>query len=203
MYRVVVYIDGFNLYHGIKEAGWNECLWLDLPKLGGALLNSRQSLQGIKYFTALVRYPANKRKRQVTFIEALEATGGVDIIYGRYQKNIVTCRNCGHTWRSDNEKMTDVQLAVELLNDAYQDKFDTALLISADGDLLPPIRMIGSQFPDKRVVTFFPPRRFSHDLQREAYASRNLWRGILASCQLPEKVVSATGFELERPPNWS
>jgi hypothetical protein len=31
--RVVVYIDGFNLYFGLLEAGLSNCKWLDIKKL--------------------------------------------------------------------------------------------------------------------------------------------------------------------------
>jgi hypothetical protein len=41
----------------------------------------------------------------------------------------------GYVCTTHHEKMTDVNIAVELLTDAFQDSFDVALLISADGDL--------------------------------------------------------------------
>ncbi len=31
--RVIVYIDGFNIYFGILEAGFLNCKWLDINKL--------------------------------------------------------------------------------------------------------------------------------------------------------------------------
>ena len=36
--------------------------------------------------------------------------------------------------------MTDVNIATAMLTDAYRDRFDTALLVSADSDLVPPVR---------------------------------------------------------------
>jgi hypothetical protein len=27
--RIIVYVDGFNLYFGMKEAGFDNCKWLD------------------------------------------------------------------------------------------------------------------------------------------------------------------------------
>ena len=32
--RVITYTDGYNLYHGLREAGLGSSRWLDLPKLG-------------------------------------------------------------------------------------------------------------------------------------------------------------------------
>src|SRR5438045_3779105 len=50
--------------------------------------------------------------------------------------------------------MTDVNVAVELLKDAFQDAFDVAILISADSDLIAPLAAV--RFPkagDCRVPT--------------------------------------------------
>ena len=38
MNRVISYIDGFNLYFGLKDKGWKRYYWLDLAALSGALL---------------------------------------------------------------------------------------------------------------------------------------------------------------------
>lgn len=54
-----VYIDGYNLYNGLKETSRREpfykcCYWLDLWKLGKWLegLHSGWELQAVKFFTA-------------------------------------------------------------------------------------------------------------------------------------------------------
>ena len=44
--RVVIYIDGFNLYFGLREKGWKNLYWLNVYKLG---INSR-SLKIQNYF---------------------------------------------------------------------------------------------------------------------------------------------------------
>ena len=57
MKRVIVYIDGFNLYHGLVAAGFRKYLWLDLNKLAKEILESDQVLTGVKYFTARTTLP--------------------------------------------------------------------------------------------------------------------------------------------------
>ena len=54
MERVSVYIDGFNLYYGLKAAKYKQYYWLDLVKLSRNLLRSDQSLVITKYFTARI-----------------------------------------------------------------------------------------------------------------------------------------------------
>ena len=53
--------------------------------------------------------------------------------------------------------MTDVNISVELMTDASQNRFDVALLISADSDLVGPIEAVQRLFPAKRVMAIFPP----------------------------------------------
>ena len=48
--------------------------------------------------------------------------------------------------------MTDVNIAVELLGDAQDDAFDTAIIISGDSDLTPPVRATLERYPGKRVI---------------------------------------------------
>jgi uncharacterized LabA/DUF88 family protein len=47
--------------------------------------------------------------------------------------------------------MTDVNIATEMLADAFLGKFDTALLISADGDLTTPVKRIATT-AGKRII---------------------------------------------------
>jgi uncharacterized LabA/DUF88 family protein len=64
--------------------------------------------------------------------------------------------------------MTDVNIAFEIMSDAFQDHFDIALLISADSDLSAPVMAIKYLFPEKRVIVAFPPERHSAQFQRIA-----------------------------------
>ena len=73
------------------------------------------------------------------FIDALTARGGLDIDYGHFLSKPLRCRSCGNSWQKNEEKKTDVNIAVRLLDDAFDDRFDTAMLISGDSDLAPPI----------------------------------------------------------------
>ena len=52
MKRVITYIDGFNLYFGLKEKGWRKYYWLDVQLLSHTLLRNYQDLVRTKYFTA-------------------------------------------------------------------------------------------------------------------------------------------------------
>ena len=200
--RVVAYIDGFNLYFGLKSAGWKRFYWINLQLLAQNLLKPGQDLVFTKYFTSRVSYPAEKERRQSTFLEALETLNDFRIYYGHYQSDPQRCRKCGHKVWIPNEKMTDVNIAVEMLSDAYQNLFDVALVISADSDLSPPVLAIKNLFPEKRVVIAFPPQRHSAQLQRLAHGFIQIGRASIARSAFPAKVPKADGFILRRPTEW-
>ncbi len=202
MERVIVYIDGFNLYFGLKTKAWKRYYWLNLQKLALNILKPGQNLIKTKYFTSRVSGPPDKVKRQGTFIEALEALDKFRIYYGHYLTNAVECKRCGNIFPKPNEKMTDVNIAVEMLTDAFMDHFDTAVLISADSDLTAPVKKIRSLFSDKRVVVAFPPARFSFALKEVANASFVIGRKKFSVSVFPDEVLKPDGFILKRPEGW-
>lgn len=165
MERVIVYIDGFNLYFGMKEKGWRRYYWLNVHLLAKNLLKPYQKLIETKYFTSRVSSMPNdpgKAKRQGEYLEALSTVPMCKIFYGHYLGKEIRCNKCGHSWATHEEKMTDVNISVELMTDVYQDKFDTAFLISGDSDLVGPIKAVRHLFPLKKVICRIPaPQAFS------------------------------------------
>ena len=145
---VIAYVDGFNLYFGLKDKGWQRYYRLYIQLLVKNFLKPGQNLILPKYFTARVSSPADKAKRQSTFME-LGTLTNFESYFDNYQLNLRRCCKCCHEDEEPKEKMTDVNIAVELLRDAYEDRYDMALLISADSDLVPPIRAVREIFPEK------------------------------------------------------
>ncbi len=199
--RVIAYIDGFNLYFGMLESGFDKLKWLNVKKLIESLLKPDQLLVGVYYFTSRVRSNPNKERRQSLFIDAIESTG-IKVIYGRYQFNTLECFRCGKIWDASNEKMTDVNIATRLIVDAFQDKYDMAMLISGDSDLVPPIKAIHTNFPNKRVFVAFPPSRHNIAVKQVAKGSMIIGRKKLVDAQFDPEVVSKIGFILRKPTEW-
>lgn len=199
--RVVAYIDGFNLYFGMREAGFDNCRWLDVTKLIKSLLHQNQELVGVKYYTSRVSNNPDKQKRQSTYLDALESTS-VKIFYGKYQDGATECLRCGNIWQTSKEKMTDVNIATAIIVDAYKDEYDMAMLVSGDSDLTPPIREVHSLFKSKRVFISFPPKRHNSSMALVAKGSQIIGRKKLVDAQFPEEVISNTGYKLEIPSDW-
>lgn len=199
--RVIAYIDGFNLYFGMKESG-NDTLWLNVHKLVASLLKPTQQLVYTNYFTSRITNNPPKEQRQKTYLEALETLSDCRIVYGQYQSHIEECRNCGYIYPYSSEKMTDVNIAVALMKDAFTDKYDTAFLITGDSDLVPAIKSIHKLFNDKRVFVAFPPNRFNISVKDVSKGCMTIGRKKLKDAQFPDTVVKKDGFVLERPGIW-
>lgn len=206
MKRVMVYVDGFNLYFGLRSKQWRRYYWLDLVALSNALLKPDQVLQQVHYFTSRIRTNAHNTtdvQRQTTYLEALDTLPQLQIQYGHYLEKPKQCRSCGAQWMDYEEKMTDVNIAVQMLSDAFADRFDTALLISADSDLTTPVKRLRALFSDKRVIAVFPPDRKSFDLRNAANGAFTLGEANLRQSQLPNTVPRADGYALQRPAHWN
>ena len=204
--RVALYVDGLNLYYGMLSGGMTRYLWLDAGRLAERLSLPNQRVVAAKYFTTrLVELGVRKHlaRPQGIHLQALQSTERVTVIEGEFFEKVGVCHSCGKEWTTYEEKMTDVNIGIELVCDAEDDAFDTALLASADGDLTGPVERVLSRHPRKRIVVGFPPRRWSESLRNAASAHFKIGRTSLRASQLPDKVVSENGYVLQRPGEWS
>lgn len=142
---------------------------------------SKESLVKIKYFNAPVNQlesPSNYASQQ-KFFSQLRKTPFLDLIFGRLVKREINhinilCKKCGaqkveevecpicnekidldKTYKSV-EKGVDVGLAINLLLDALNDKYDIALLFSGDADFCPAIRYIIKNLNKEIIFCHFP-----------------------------------------------
>jgi uncharacterized LabA/DUF88 family protein len=209
--RAIVYIDGFNLYFGLRESTGADkkqtkrSYWLDLQRLAENIVQNRQ-LVAVKYFTARIKGNSQKVNRQNIFLDAIHwHCKNVKIFEGRYLLRQVICQKCHHvttdimcprchsTTHLPEEKKSDVNIATQMLKDAYENLFDTAYLISADSDLVPPIEVVRAMNPSKRVIVFFPPQRFSQELKETADAQFFLKFSTINKSLLPDVIKKPNG----------
>lgn len=203
MGRVVAYVDGFNLYHGMHQRFKRAYHWLDLEALARRLLRGTDQLEATCYFTARIRGREPARLRQVRYLEAIAAhCRSLEVVEGRFQQKTVTCFSCRGQWATHEEKESDVNMAIAIVEDAARDRYDTALIISADSDLCPAVRAVRRLRPGTHVIAAFPPRRHSDELRRIANRTVHVDRALLSRSQLPDEVVTPTGIKLSRPAYW-
>lgn len=201
--RVSVYVDGFNLYYGLRSQKWGRKVkWLDVGKLAANLIQpSNQALAETHYFTSRISGPPDRAKRQTIYLEALEAVGSCVSHYGHFLSKQVECSKCGHKYTTAEEKMTDINIAIQMLSDAMDDRYDKAILVSGDSDMAPIVEKVTQPPIGKLVVVAFPPKRESRKL-RSIAPYFTIYRGLYFSSQLPKSVTTAAGIILERPRAW-
>ena len=203
MATVIAYIDGFNLYHGLRAKYQHRYLWLDLERLVQRIRPADHIL-AVRYFTALVRDDRPALARQEDYLSALTANsrGTVDVILGRYQARRHACRQCGATWTSYEEKETDVNIAVSLVADAAAAASGLALIVSADSDLCPAIRTARALNRARGMIAAFPPSRSSFEIRSLIPGAFTVAAADLRNSLLPETVTGPAGQAYKRPGKW-
>ncbi|MFZ0829258.1 MAG: NYN domain-containing protein [Verrucomicrobiia bacterium] len=99
-----------------------------------------------------------------------------------------------------SEKGSDVNLATHLLHDAYRDKFEAAVLITGDSDLLEPVRIVSKEI--KKVVGIMCPQQHpSAVLLREANFYKEIRAKALSLSQFPVNLTDAHGT-FHKPECW-
>ena len=197
MTKVISYIDGLNLYHAIDDLDRPHLKWVDLWALSQSLLHPGQQLVAVNYFSAYATWMPGRYKRHRTYVAALE-TKGVSIHLANFKVKQQKCNTCNATWKSREEKETDVAIAAHLVADALCDRFDLAILITADSDLKPAIAVVRADAPTKFVFVAAPPGRYSH--ARDLRPRLEIKPGRVGRCLLPEEVIDDTGTIVARRP---
>lgn len=126
----------------------------------------------------------------------------MEVIRGRYQEKRATCRSCGASWATYEEKETDVNIAVSLVEDATLRRYNTALVISADSDLCPAVRSAKRLHPAGSVIVVFPPKRHSDELRKAANGAFTVGDALIRQAQLPQTVTDGRGTVFTRPATW-
>jgi uncharacterized LabA/DUF88 family protein len=165
--RVYCYIDGFNLYHSLASLKQDHFKWVNLWKLASYFLDPKlHELSAVYYFSAYATWRPSAFRRHKEYVRALRAVGVVPVMSEFYEKTN-WCTRCHASWNAHEEKQSDVKIALWMLDHAYRDRYDRALLISRDSDLTPAVRMIGERFPEKKIYVIAPPnRRHSKELAK-------------------------------------
>jgi len=211
VWPVIAYIDGYNLYNGLKEKGWNCYYWLDLRRLSLNLVNLLReqrfvdgdyTLLDVKYFTSKVKHNPQRHKIQKLYLEALESHSRIYPKFGDTRFHPEICDKCGYEKQVPEEKITDVYLSTEMVADAFNNKYDIALLVSGDIDQVPTIEVIKENRHAKKIVSVFPPMRTNDNLAAISDGVLHITDGELKNSLLPDEIVKSNGIVLERPAEW-
>ena len=187
-------MDGFNLFHGIKELGVPRVKWLNLWALAHSLTTQNDTLNGVVYFTAIADWNPDKARRHRKYIAALR-TVNVEIVESRFQRVDRRCVRQSRVCPFQEEKETDVAFATRVLVDALTDKADKQILITADTDHVPMLKEVRRLRPQNEIHLAGTESRLGRANSLKSLATK--WTVLhterFDGCKLPQTVVDATG----------
>ncbi len=207
--RTYIYVDGFNLYYrALKGTSYK---WLDLSGLFCGILKPHHDIDKIKYFTARVNSRPGggpKPQRQDLYIRGLQAhCKTVEMVFGHFLIHSVQAR-LAHPEDDrrfveilkTEEKGSDVNLAVHLLDDGWRNLYDCAVLVANDSDISEVMRLV-KQLPDNKLLGLLAPGKGnpSQKLLCHADFHRRIRENALRNNQLPLQIP---GTQYTKPSNW-
>jgi uncharacterized LabA/DUF88 family protein len=162
MERVSIYIDGANFYYGIKSIDLKYTDFrFDFEKYIKKIVKNRKLID-IYYYNASLKQQKNPEifKKQQKFFERLRKIPNFKVILCKRQRRV---NDDGE--ESFNIKGDDIHLAIDMLKDAYENKYDSAILISGDGDFAPLVEYVKAK--GKKVENYHFEKCISFDLIKE------------------------------------
>jgi uncharacterized LabA/DUF88 family protein len=206
--RTIVYVDGFNFYCGqLRGTPWK---WLDLVRLFEMVLGPQNDLVKVKYFTAKVQptiHDPDVNLRQDTYFRAMRRyCEKVEIHLGHFLRHQVSMEHANpppdivKVWKNE-EKGSDVNLALHLLNDAWLDFYDCAVVVSNDSDLATSLKMVRSQH--RKVIGLITPGAPKRKTSRQLLSNTDFVKPIrthaLKAALLPNPIP---GTRIHKPLDW-
>ena len=139
--RVMVFIDGSNLYHVLNQHfSRND---IKFGKFAEKLSGDR-NLVRTYYYNIKQEQRGRASEDQEKFLSAL-----YDIPYLEVKLGIVKQRGDAMV-----EKGVDMMIGVDILKNAYEDLYDTAILVSGDGDFYPALQAAKDQGKHVEIAAF-------------------------------------------------
>lgn len=217
--RTSVYIDGYNLFYGALKG--TPYKWLDLKLLCQHLLPPECEIIKINYYTAMVKGAPEKLIKQEAYLRALKAyIPEFRCILGRYQIDekmmpravptgqdskgrIIYKRGKPVLVIKSEEKKSDVNMAVDIVNQAWQDVYDCAVLVSNDSDLATPLHVAKDM--KKTIGLATTVGKPAAGLRKIPDFHRYITTTIIKKSQLPESIEkpnSAPAAFYQKPKGW-
>lgn len=217
------YIDGFNIYHRVNnyltETGI--CYkWLDYSSLCKSTLREGEELGDIYFFTAITTHRGNKSvDRHNKYILALQ-NQGIKVIHGYFKPEdahckVKTCNSTNKTFSRYVEKQTDVNLSLQMLEDAFLEKANRLILLSGDSDHVPALVKINNLKPEIKLGLITPPylkertapkklrpQKISN-LRKQTDFQINLTFDKLVNHLLPDTIITKDNRKIIKPSEYN
>ena len=99
------------------------------------------------------------------------------------------------------EKGSDVNIAAHLLRDAFMRRFEVAVLVANDSDLVEPVRIVRAEM-GLPVGILNPHEHHSKVLRPLATFVKRIRQSDLIASQFPDEILGADGRIIRKPQDW-
>ena len=178
MKRVAIFIDGNNFYFGLRKLyGKNKSLKNFNFEKFAQFLSKKDSVVAIYYYNALLDKEHNPEKyeSQKEFFEILKKIPNFHLILCKLLKRNITGTNKFYYIIKED----DIRMAVDMVENACNDNFDIAILVSGDGDFVPAVLSVKKK--NKFVENIYFKNSSSRNLKNFCDKSLELKKEILDS----------------------
>lgn len=129
--RIMLFVDHNNLHNSLKGAVGNHRY--DAEKLCSKLVGTRKLVRAYWYVLKIPQeFDKEVARATDRFVDALSYLPYTTVRRGRLIK-------AGGSWK---DKGTDVRLAIDMVASAYEDHYDTAILVSGDSDYIDAVNIV-------------------------------------------------------------
>jgi len=176
MKRVSIFIDGNNFYYGLRKIyGKDKSLKkFNFENFYKFLAKEREIIE-IFYYNAKLDQSkdSEKYKSQKQFFDKLKKISNF---------NLVLCRLLKRKIKGTDKyyyvlKEDDINMAVDIVEGAADNKFDTAIIVSGDGDFVPAVKSVKKR--NKIVENIYFKNSSSRNLKMICDKSLELTKEIL------------------------
>jgi len=176
MKRVIIYIDGSNLYFSVKKR-FNIKLYIE--KFCKKLTKNKNLIKINYYISPLTQktHPEQYLEQQ-KFFDELRKIGKLNVIFGRLEKR----KRDGEIYYV--EKASDINLALDLALDAEKSIYDEAYLISNDGDFSSAVGAARNFGKTVFYVAIGNRKTVSHYLKKVASSTFYITEEFIQDCKL-------------------
>lgn len=217
--RTSFLVDGFNLYHSIRDiARFNDGIllkWLNIASLCKSFLHhiGNADLESMYYFSAFAHHLNDPSvvARHKTYLKCLEDNDvqkimsrfkWKDIKCALFQSYTIRCAGCPGEFVKHEEKETDVAIAAKLFELLSMDSCDCIVLVTGDTDLAPAVLSAQSLYPNKKILFAFPYRRANAQLKQIAPDSFAIKVRSYRTHQFPNPYPMSDGTLVYKPSTW-
>ena len=100
-----------------------------------------------------------------------------------------------------------MNIAINIVKDAVDDKCDRLIVVSGDSDLVPAVKAVKLITPNKKVIVYIPAnnrvRGAARELRKSSDSHKTLPYNLLSKAQFSDQLTDSEGEIIQKPEAWS